>query len=68
MYRANSVGLERRGFAPEQIEAINKAFRILRSEALLSDAIERIRGEIPANDEIAQLVDFIERSERGFIK
>jgi UDP-N-acetylglucosamine acyltransferase len=68
MYRANSVGLERRGFAPEQIEAINKAFRILRSEVLLSDAIERIRGEIPANDEIAQLVDFIERSERGFIK
>ena len=68
MYRANSVGLERRGFAPEQIEAINKAFRILRSEALLADAIGRIRGELPASEEIAQLVEFIERSERGFIK
>jgi UDP-N-acetylglucosamine acyltransferase len=68
MYRANSVGLERRGFAPEQIEAINKAFRILRSEALLSDAITRLREELPANEEIAQLIEFIERSERGFIK
>ncbi len=68
MYRANSVGLERRGFAPEQIEAINKAFRILRSETHLADAIGRIRGELPASEEIAQLVEFIERSERGFIK
>ena len=68
MYRANAVGLERRGFAPERIEAVNKAFRILRSEALLADAIARIHGEIPASEEIAQLVGFIERSERGFIK
>ena len=68
MYRANSVGLERRGFAPEQIESINKAFRILRTETLLSDAIGRIRSELPASEEIAHLVEFIERSERGFIK
>lgn len=68
MYRANSVGLERRGFAPEKIEAINKAFRILRSESLLVDAIARLRAELPESDEIAQLIEFIERSERGFIK
>ncbi len=68
MYRANSVGLERRGFAPEQIEAINKAFRFLRTEGLLADAITRMRTELPSSDEIAQLIDFIERSERGFLK
>ena len=68
MYRANSVGLERRGFAPEQIEAINKAFRFLRTEGMLADAIMRMRTELPPSDEIAQLIDFIERSERGFLK
>lgn len=68
MYRANSMGLERRGYSPEQIEGINKAFRILRSEALLADAIARIRAEIPNHADVAQLVEFIESSERGFIK
>lgn len=68
MYRANSVGLERRGFASEQIEAINKAFRILRSETLLTDAIARIRREIGDSDDITELIGFIEHSERGFIK
>ncbi|MBM3795383.1 MAG: acyl-ACP--UDP-N-acetylglucosamine O-acyltransferase [Acidobacteria bacterium] len=68
MYRANSVGLERRGFAPEAIEAINKAFRILRTEGQLAAAIERIRAEVPQSSEIDQLIEFIERSERGFIK
>ncbi len=68
MYRANSVGLERRGFAPEAIEGINKAFRILRTEGQLAGAIERIRAEVPESAEIDQLIEFIERSERGFIK
>jgi UDP-N-acetylglucosamine acyltransferase len=68
MYRANSVGLERRGFAAEQIEAINKAFRFLRSENLLADAIARMRAELPKSEEINQLIAFIEKSERGFIK
>ncbi len=68
MYRANSIGLERRGYSPERIEGINKAFRILRSETLLADAIARIRAEIPDHADVAQLVSFIESSERGFIK
>jgi UDP-N-acetylglucosamine acyltransferase len=68
MYRANSVGLERRGFAPEAIESINKAFRILRTEGQLAGAIERIRAEVPASSEIDELIEFIGRSERGFIK
>ncbi len=69
LYGANRVGLERRGFAPETIEALQKAFRLLRSEKLnTSQALERIREEVPAAPEIAELVEFIHSSERGIIK
>jgi UDP-N-acetylglucosamine acyltransferase len=69
LYGANKVGLERRGFPPESIQALHKAFRFLRSDALnTSQAIEKIREEVPPTAEIAELIDFIRSSERGIIK
>ncbi|MFN7924725.1 MAG: acyl-ACP--UDP-N-acetylglucosamine O-acyltransferase [Bryobacteraceae bacterium] len=69
LYRANSVGLERSGFAAGAINRLNKAFRVLRDpEVNTSRAVERIRAEIEPGAEIDALVGFIESSERGFIK
>ena len=69
LFGANKVGLERRGFAPERIDALHKAFRFLRSESLnTSQAVERIRQELPATEEINELLEFIRTSERGIIK
>lgn len=69
LYGANKVGLERRGFPPESIQALHNAFRLLRSESLnTSQALEKIRQEVPATSEVAELVDFIRSSERGIIK
>jgi len=69
LYGANKVGLERRGFPPESIQALHKAFRFLRSQSLnTSQAIEKIREEVPPTAEIAELIDFIRSSERGIIK
>ncbi|GIU76795.1 MAG: acyl-[acyl-carrier-protein]--UDP-N-acetylglucosamine O-acyltransferase [Bryobacteraceae bacterium] len=69
LYGANKVGLERRGFPPESIQALHKAFRFLRSDSLnTSQAIEKIREEVPPTAEIAELIDFIRSSERGIIK
>jgi UDP-N-acetylglucosamine acyltransferase len=69
LYGANKVGLERRGFSPESIQALHKAFRFLRSDSLnTSQAIEKIREEVPPTAEIAELIDFIRSSERGIIK
>jgi len=69
LFGANKVGLERRGFAPERIDALHKAFRFLRSESLnTSQAMERIRQELPATEEINELLEFIRTSERGIIK
>lgn len=68
-YGANKVGLERRGFPPETIDALQKALRLLtRAQLNTSQAIERIRAEVPACAEIDELIAFIESSERGVIK
>jgi UDP-N-acetylglucosamine acyltransferase len=63
----NKVGLVRRGFAPERLNTLQKAFRLLLSSRLnTSQAVEKIR-ELEGED--ARIVaDFIERSQRGIIK
>ena len=66
-FGANSMGLERRGFSPERIRLIQKAFRLLLVSKLnTTQALEKMR-ELEGED-VAQLVGFIERSERGVIK
>lgn len=63
----NKVGLTRRGFSPERLSRLQKAFRLLLSSRInTSQALERIR-ELEGED--AKIVaDFIERSQRGVIK
>jgi UDP-N-acetylglucosamine acyltransferase len=69
IYGANRVGLERRGFRPEQIEPLQNALRLLtRSGLNTSQAIARIEQEIPLTNEISELLDFIRNSKHGFIK
>lgn len=63
----NKIGLERRGFAPERLKALQNAFRLLLSSKLnTSQAIEKLR-QIEGED-VAELVAFVERSQRGVIK
>ena len=69
IFGANSTGLERRGFSPETIESLQRAFRLLtRSGLNTSQAVERIRAEVPLCAELDELLRFIESCERGFIK
>jgi UDP-N-acetylglucosamine acyltransferase len=69
VFGENKVGLERRGFTRESIESLHKAFRLLSNSGLnTTQAVERIRAEIPACPEVADLLAFMERAERGFIK
>jgi UDP-N-acetylglucosamine acyltransferase len=69
VFAANATGLERRGFTPETIESLHKVFRILTRAGLnTSQAVERIRAEIPSNAEVEEVLAFIDSSERGFIK
>jgi UDP-N-acetylglucosamine acyltransferase len=63
----NKVGLTRRGFSPERLATLQKAFRLLLAAKLnTSQAVEKIR-ELKTDD-AAMLAEFIERSQRGVIK
>jgi UDP-N-acetylglucosamine acyltransferase len=67
-FGVNSIGLERKGFKPEQIQRIKTAFRLLlQSKLNTSQALEAIRKQEDA-PEVRILVDFIESSQRGVIK
>jgi UDP-N-acetylglucosamine acyltransferase len=69
VYGANRIGLERRGFETPAIEALQTAFRLLtRSKLNTSQAIERIRAEVPACPEVEELLEFIRTSDRGVVK
>jgi UDP-N-acetylglucosamine acyltransferase len=68
-YGPNIVGLRRRGFTPEQIRLIHRAFRLLlQSKLNTSQAVEAIRAELGGQPEIDYLLKFIETSERGVAK
>lgn len=69
VYGANRIGLERRGFSPDAIEALQNAFRILTRAGLnTSQALTRIEEEIPQTNEVRELLEFIRASQRGFVK
>jgi len=69
VFGENKVGLERRGFTKEAIESLHKSFRLLtRSGLNTTQAVERIRAEVPDCPEVRDLLAFMERSERGFVK
>jgi UDP-N-acetylglucosamine acyltransferase len=65
----NLVGLERKGFPPESVKLIKEAFRLIyRSKYNTRQAIEAMRKELPPNEEVGQIVEFIEQTERGIIR
>ncbi len=65
----NVVGLERNGFSGDAIKSIKEAFRLIyRSKYNTRQAVEAIQQELPATPEIAQIVEFIQTSERGIIR
>jgi UDP-N-acetylglucosamine acyltransferase len=69
VFGANKTGLERREFSDATIDALQEAFRLLtRSGLNTSQAIDRIRAEIPPCPEIDEIIGFIQASERGVIR
>ena len=65
----NQIGMERAGFSQEAVKAIKEAFRLLyRSKLNTGQAINAVREQIEAREEIDQLIGFIEKSERGIIR
>jgi UDP-N-acetylglucosamine acyltransferase len=65
----NLIGLERKQFPAERLKTIKEAFRLIyRSKMNTRQALDAIREQLPQTEEIAQIVEFIEKSERGIIR
>jgi UDP-N-acetylglucosamine acyltransferase len=64
----NSVGLRRRGFTPQQIGIIEKAYFILyQSNLNVSQGVSRIKQELEQTPEVQNILNFIAGSKRGII-
>jgi UDP-N-acetylglucosamine acyltransferase len=68
-HSVNSEGLKRRGFSPEQILNIRRAYRLLyRSGTKLKDAMEQLERTAETQAEIKPFVEFIRRSSRSIVR
>jgi UDP-N-acetylglucosamine acyltransferase len=68
-YGLNPVGMKRRDYPKETIDALHHAFRLLLSSKLnTTQAVARIREELQKSAEVEELLRFIETSERGVVK
>jgi UDP-N-acetylglucosamine acyltransferase len=65
----NTEGLKRRGFTDRAQQALRQAYKTLyRSNLSLQEALVELRTMAQAQDEVAQLVAFIEQQTRGIVR
>lgn len=65
----NSVGLQRRAYTTEKINAIREIYRYIYLRNLnTSQALETIEKELPDCNERKEIIEFIRSSKRGIIK
>ena len=65
----NIEGLKRRGYSREQIQQVRRAYRVLyRSELSLEEARKELETMAVEHDEIKPWINFLESTEKGFIR
>jgi UDP-N-acetylglucosamine acyltransferase len=65
----NSIGLERKGFSPERLAALKRAYRLLmRSKMNTSQALAEMKETLHESADVRELIQFIESAERGIVK
>ncbi|MCR6686367.1 acyl-ACP--UDP-N-acetylglucosamine O-acyltransferase [Pseudoxanthomonas sp.] len=65
----NSEGLKRRGFDPDRIAAIKRAYRTLYVAGLpLAEAREQLAAQAEGSEDVRQLLDFIDGGERPLLR
>jgi UDP-N-acetylglucosamine acyltransferase len=65
----NTIGLERKGFSPGRIKTLQKAFRLLvRAKKNTSQALAEIKQSLSDSRDVQELVEFVEKAERGIVK
>ncbi|HET7258471.1 MAG TPA: acyl-ACP--UDP-N-acetylglucosamine O-acyltransferase [Candidatus Acidoferrum sp.] len=65
----NAIGLERKGFSPERLQALKRAYRLLlRSKLNTSQALDEMKKTLSDSADVRELIQFIETAERGIVK
>ena len=65
----NSIGLRRRGFTNDQINAIQEIYRIIYLRGLnVTQAVSIIEADVPVTPERDEILSFIAKSTRGIMK
>lgn len=68
-FGANTIGLERKGFSAERIHTLQRAFRVLlRSKKNTTQALEEMRKTMAGSEDLQELIEFVEKAERGIVK
>ena len=68
-FAINKEGLKRRGFSAEAIRALQDAFKILvKSKKSHKEAVEQVSAFAKEHAEVQYLLDFLSKSERGWIR
>lgn len=69
IYGINTIGLQRKGFSEECIGELKQFYRIcFRSKLNTGDALAKIKEKQWSAPEVFALIQFMESSERGFIR
>jgi len=65
----NTIGLERKGFSPERLLPLKRAYRLLlRAKLNTSQALAEMRKTLADSPDVLELIKFIESAERGIVK
>jgi UDP-N-acetylglucosamine acyltransferase len=65
----NVIGLRRRGFSSESIALLKNIYTLLYNSGLnVSQAVNKIKNEFKLENEVAEVINFIEKSRRGLSK
>jgi UDP-N-acetylglucosamine acyltransferase len=68
-YGINKEGLKRRGFSPETIAGLKRAYKTLYRKGLgLEVATAELQRQVAECPEVQQILDFLSRSKRGIIR
>ena len=68
-YGINAEGLKRRGFSPEALMALKRAYRTLyKSGLMLEEARAKLEEDAKTHPEIQPILDFLAVSKRGIIR
>ena len=65
----NTIGLERKGFSPERLQTLKRAYRLLlRSKLNTSQALTEMKKTLNDSADVKELIEFIEGADRGIVK